>query len=604
MVFLQGHGLSPALAVRIFRRYRELAVRVVREEPFRLAEEVSGIGFRTADRLAARLGIPPDSPARIQAGIVHAANRFADDGHVFAVQEALLSAATAALAEAAGRDRPGAGPEGDEATDAERPEPPAGPGDPPPVPREAVAAEVAALVRSGRLVETHAGSEVRLALPALDAAERGVAAGLRRLLGHPAAPLDVDVDRALAWYQERRGVALAPLQRGAVEAALRETVLVVTGGPGTGKTTLVQAIVEIFARKGRRVALCAPTGRAAQRLGEAAGREAKTIHRLLEFDPQHGRFVRDDRRPLEADLVVADEASMIDVVLMNNLCKATAAGTRLLLVGDADQLPSVGPGNVLADVLASGAVPAVRLTEVFRQAQESRIIVNAHRIHAGRFPVATGGREDFFWIRKEEPEDILALCKRLVTADIPRRFGLDPRTDIQVLTPMRRGLLGAGNLNTELQALLNPRGAPVRGGHGLRVGDKVMQVENDYERDVYNGDVGNVADVDEDEGTASVRFGPRTVRYDARDLDALQLAYACSVHKAQGSEYPAVVIPLHTQHYMLLQRRLLYTAVTRGRRLVVLVGSPRALAIAVRDRRQVTRNTQLALRLREGASGA
>jgi exodeoxyribonuclease V alpha subunit len=585
MVFLQGHGIPPSLAVRIFRRYGNAAVRVVREEPFRLADDVAGIGFRTADRLAARLGVPPDSPARIQAGIVFAAHRAAEEGHVHTPRAALVAAAVATLAEASTR-----GP-------AARPDP-EGP-DPPPVPAEAVEAELGALLASGRLVATADGES--LALPALDTAERGVAESLARLLREPAAPLAVDLDRALAWYEERSGVRLAPQQVEAVAAALREPVLAVTGGPGTGKTTLLRCVVEIFARKGRRVLLCAPTGRAAQRLAEASGQEARTIHRLLEWDAREQRFRRDAAHPLQADLIVADECSMIDVVLMHRLCRAVPSGARLLLVGDADQLPSVGPGQVLADVLASGAVPAVRLQTVFRQAEESRIVRAAHRIREGAFPPASGGRDDFFFIRREDPEEILELCLRLVGSHIPRHFHLDPGDDVQVLTPMRRGLLGAGNLNARLQELLNPGGLPVRGGRGLRVGDRVLQAENDYERDVYNGDMGRVVAADEDEGTVTVRFGNRPVTYDARDLDALQLAYACSVHKAQGSEYPAVVIPLHTQHFMLLERRLLYTAVTRGRSVVVLVGSPRALGIALSDRRARPRRTDLARRLRAAA---
>lgn len=586
MVFLQGHGISPGLAARIFRRYGPAAVRIVREEPFRLADDVSGIGFRTADRLAARLGVPPDSPGRIQAGIVFAAHRSAEEGHVHTPRPLLVQAAAALLAEASARTA----------------DPAAAAPDPGPVAPEAVERELEALLRGGRLVPTGSAEEPCLALPALDAAERGVAAALPRLRRAGAAPLAVDLPRALAWYEERSGLRLAPQQAAAVASTLREPVLVVTGGPGTGKTTLLRCVVDIFLAKGMRVLLCAPTGRAAQRLAEAAGREARTIHRLLEWDPREGRFQRDAARPLLADLVVADEASMIDVVLMNSLCRAVPDGARLLLVGDADQLPSVGPGNVLSDVLSSGAVPAVRLQTVFRQAEESRIVRAAHRIRAGAFPVTDGGRDDFFFIRRDDPEEILALCLRLVARDIPRAFHLDPRQDVQVLTPMRRGLLGASNLNRELQGLLNPEGAAV-GGRGLRAGDRVMQVENDYERDVFNGDLGHVLGGDEDEGTVAVAFGPRTVAYDARDMDALQLAYACSVHKAQGSEYPAVVIPLHTQHFLLLERRLLYTAVTRGRTAVVLVGSPRALAIALSDRRAAPRRTQLAARLRATVAG-
>ncbi len=563
MIFLQGHGISPAFAIRIYRRYGPLAVATVRGNPFRLAEEVTGIGFRTADRIAANLGMDPAAPARIRAALVYSLNRLADEGHVWAAREALVAAA----AEVLGGEMP-------------------------------VAAELDGLVAEGRLAVDGA----RVALPALDAAERGVVSGLLRLMRTPARPLSVDLEAALAWYQQLGGIELAPLQRQAIGASLDAKVLIVTGGPGTGKTTLVRGIVEIHRRKGRRIELCAPTGRAAQRLGESAGQPARTIHRLLGFDPGRGAFQHDEQNPLDADLVIADESSMIDTVLMNSLLKAVPSAAQLILVGDADQLPSVGPGNVLGDLIASGAVRVIRLTEIFRQAGESRIVVNAHRIDAGEFPLLEGGRDDFFWVRREEPEAILAMVKRLVASDIPRRFHLDPVADVQVLTPMRRGLLGADSLNQELQGLLNPGGA--RGPRGLRVGDKVMQVENDYGRDVFNGDLGRIAALDEDEGSLAVRFGEREVGYDLRDLDEIALAYACSVHKAQGSEYPAVVIPLHTQHYMLLQRRLLYTAVTRGRRLVVLVGSRRALAIALRNRTAAPRGTALAERLRVAAAGA
>ncbi len=606
MIFLQGHGLSPALAVRIYRRYRARSVETVRENPFRLAEEIHGIGFRTADRIAARLGTAAASPERLRAGIRYTLNRCADDGDMFAERGELVRRAVGILSipRSVGRST---GPEGD-GTGA------LGPGDPAPaaVTPEALSAEVDGLIGDGALVRevvpvAGPGGITRelLALPALDAAERGVVSALLRLQRTPAPPLEVDAERAIAWYQGWRGITLAQFQRQAILSALHEKVLVVTGGPGTGKTTLVRGIVEIHARKGRRVLLCAPTGRAAQRLAESTGREARTIHRLLEFDPGSMRFRRDGENPLEADLVIADECSMIDTVLANNLLKAVPAAAQLLLVGDADQLPSVGPGNVLADLIASASLPVVRLTEIFRQAEASRIVVNAHRIHRGEYPVLGGGLDDFFWIKKEHPEDILAMVKRLVAEDIPRRFGFDPVREVQVLTPMRRGALGAVNLNVQLQALLNPHGAAIRhGAHDFRIGDKVMQIENDYDLDVYNGDIGCIEELDKEEGTLRVRFGDRSVGYDARDLGGLVLAYATSIHKAQGSEYPAVVIPLHSQHYLLLQRRLLYTAVTRGKRLVVLVGSARAMGIALHDRNAKPRNTRLAERLAAVTRGA
>jgi exodeoxyribonuclease V alpha subunit len=377
--------------------------------------------------------------------------------------------------------------------------------------------------------------------------------------------------------------------------------MVLTGGPGTGKTTLVNGALAAFGEAGARVLLCAPTGRAARRLAATTGRDARTIHRLLEFSPRQGAFERDRTRPLEADLVVVDEVSMVDVVLFQHLLDALPATCRLLLVGDGDQLPSVGPGSVLREVVRSERVAVVRLTEIFRQAAASRIVVNAHRINAGEPLVEDDGTDpsDFYFIRCAEPEAILDTLKRVVAERIPERFGLDPIADVQVLSPMHKGVLGAARLNAELQALLNPEGRELgRGAQALRRGDKVMQLRNNYDQDVYNGDIGRVLDLDEDRDEVAVRFDERTVRYEVRDLGELTLAYACSIHKAQGSEYPCVVIPLHTQHYVMLQRNLLYTGITRGRRLVVLVGSARALAMAIRNARTDERRTRLAARLR------
>ncbi len=578
MVFLQGHGISPALAARIHRRYGTLAVTTVRQEPYRLAEEVPGIGFRRADRIAAELGIPREAPARLRAGLIHVLTTQAEEGHVFCPLPTLVGAASEVLAEA---------------------DAPLALGD------AALEREVEALVREGRLEREEAGGQVRVLLPELAGAERQVARDLTRLLRGSTRPLVPDPQQAVARFGEAGGLRLAPAQEEAVRAALRDPVLVVTGGPGTGKTTLVRAVVRLLRGTGRRLALCAPTGRAAQRLGEATGQEARTIHRLLEWDPRGGGFGRNREHPLEADLVVADEASMIDVVLMRDLLAAVPPQAHLVLVGDVDQLPSVGPGNVLGDIIRSGAVPVARLDQVFRQAGESRIVMNAHRIQRGESPVLEGGREDFFWIRREDPGEILEQVKSLVAERIPHHLGLAGPEEVQVLTPMRRGELGANNLNLELQALLNPHGASVqRHPGGLRVGDRVMQVSNDYARDVFNGDVGRLEAADQEEGTVTVRFGDRDVRYDVRDLDSLALAYATSVHKAQGSEYPAVVLPLHTQHYVMLYRRLLYTAVTRGRRMVVLVGSGRALRLALEERGVQPRCTALAERLHAEASGS
>ncbi|MFQ5351035.1 MAG: ATP-dependent RecD-like DNA helicase, partial [Thermoanaerobaculia bacterium] len=403
---------------------------------------------------------------------------------------------------------------------------------------------------------------------------------------------------AIAWFEGRRHLELAEAQVEAVERALGEKVLVITGGPGTGKTTLIRAVVEILGRKGQQLLLAAPTGRAANRLALAAGLEARTIHRLLEYDPVGRGFRRGAQRPLEADLVIVDEASMLDVTLACQLLEAVAEGTRLILVGDVDQLPSVGPGRVLADVIRSRRVPVVRLRQIFRQAGRSMIVVNAHRILQGEQPrLDRSAAADFHFIERSEPEALLDTLKRVVTERVPAGFGLDPRRDIQVLSPMRRGLLGVENLNRELQAQLNPGGRPLAEGHRLRLGDRVMQLRNNYELEVFNGDVGRIERAEAAGQRVSVGFDGRIVVYEAASLDELALAYACSVHKSQGSEYPCVVMPLHTQHFIMLQRNLLYTAVTRGKRLVVLIGDRRALGTAVRNRSTERRFTLLAERL-------
>jgi exodeoxyribonuclease V alpha subunit len=567
MVFLQSHGVSTTFAVKIFKRYGQKAITVVKENPYRLAEEIFGIGFLTADRIASRLGIEPTSPQRAEAGVLHVLGELSGEGHLFCPREALIERAAEILE----------------------------------IPADGIDAAIEALAGREQLVleELEAGCAVYLA--SLHASEVGVASRLRAIIDEPVAELEIDLERAIAWFEDRQGIELAAQQREAIRRAAASKVLVITGGPGTGKTTIVNGILQILASKGRRLLLCAPTGRAAKRLSETTGEEARTIHRLLEFNPRKMRFERGPDAPLEADLLVVDETSMVDVVLFYNLLKAVPDRCQLVLVGDVDQLPSVGPGNALRDLIGSGVPDVVRLTEIFRQAQASLIVVNAHAVNRGELPrLAPGDIGDFFFIEREEPEAALGTLKEVVQHRIPRRFGVDPVREIQVLTPMHKGLLGSRNLNTELQALLNPRGETiVRGSRIYRVGDKVMQVRNNYDLDVYNGDIGQIARVDPVERQVVVRVDEREVIYDASDLDELVLGYACSVHKAQGSEYPVVVLPLHTQHYPMLQRNLLYTGITRGRRLVVLVGSRRALAIAVKNSAVRQRNSWLAARLRE-----
>ncbi len=570
MLFLQSHGVTTSHAIRIYKEYKERAIAIVKENPYRLALDVFGIGFKTADQIAQNLGVEPSSPQRAEAGLLHLLKELAEDGHVFCPEDILIESAEKILA----------------------------------IERPVILRAIETLALTGHaVIETPAANGARaIYLTSLHSAETTTASILIRLIETPAKPIRIDADRAIAWFEEGHRITLAPQQAEAIRRAIREGVLVITGGPGTGKTTLINGIIRILEKKGRRILLAAPTGRASKRMQEASGHEAKTIHRLLEFSPKSLSFQRDQGHPLAADVLIVDEFSMVDIVLAHSLLKAIPPACQLILVGDIDQLPSVGPGSVLGDVIRSGTIGIVRLEQIFRQAEKSRIVVNAHRVNRGQMPlveeVASG--TDFFFINREDPEEILASMKSLVTERIPQRFGLDPIADVQVLTPMHKGLLGATNLNAELQQLLNPSGETIaRGGRVFRVGDKVLQIRNNYDLDVYNGDIGRIVRCDAVDQKVHVRYEDRSVAYEYAQLDEIVLAYACSIHKAQGSEYPAVVIPLHTQHYMMLQRNLLYTGITRGRRLVVLIGSNRALALAVKNNRLQERHTRLAERLRE-----
>ena len=578
MVFLQGYGVSPAFAARIYKRYGAASIARVRENPYRLAFDVWGIGFLSADKLAAALGIARDAPARIEAGVRHALDDDASAGHVFVPRARLMQKAAALLD----------------------------------VPEDSAGEAVDRLARTGEVAIDASfvddPREPAVYEAQLYRAESALAAGLQRLLAAPAPAVLGNEDKAIAWYEREAGISLARQQVEAVKLALHAKVAVITGGPGVGKTTIVRGIVSILKRKGLTVALAAPTGRAAKRLADATGEPASTLHRLLEWRPANATFARCAARPLEGDLLIVDEASMIDVRLGADLVAALASTARLILVGDIDQLPSVGPGTVLADVIGSGAVPTVRLTEIFRQAAQSLIVVNAHRIQEGEMPdlgaAPTGGqkregepdRRDFFFLEEDDPVKAALLIRDLVTVRLPRRYGFSP-SDVQVLSPMHRGELGAGNLNQLLQEALTAGAAGIeRGARVLRVGDKVMQVRNDYDKEVWNGDSGIVETASAE--ALAVRFDDRVVEYALDELDALVLAYAATVHKSQGSEYPAVVVPVHTQHYVMLQRNLLYTAVTRGKRLVVLVGTRKALALAVRNADVGARASGLAARLR------
>lgn len=568
MLFLQSHGVSTGLAVKIFKQYGDEAIAIVQENPYRLAKDIWGIGFKTADKVARQMGVAHDAPQRIEAGLRYVLGTFSDEGHCFATRLQLLDAATQILE----------------------------------VPTAGCEPALEGLLQQEELI----AEDEAIYLPPFFRAEASVAAKLRLLLRSPRDRLEtftaLDWDRAFTGLDARNDFKLAEAQRRAVRMALTHKVAILTGGPGTGKTTITRAIIQLLQSKGCSVLLAAPTGRAAKRLSELTGLEAKTLHRLLEYKPAQGnRFLRDSENPLDTDLIIVDEASMIDILLINHLLQAVEAGSHLLLVGDGDQLPSVGPGNVLQDLIASTVIPVTRLETIFRQADDSFIIVNAHRINHGELPLFPPETRDFFLFHQEDPEQATELVLDIVARRIPAKFGLDARRDVQVLSPMHRGPAGVSALNRRLQEVLNPPAADkTQITHGLRIlrtGDRVMQIHNDYERQVFNGDMGYIIAIDLEDQTVTIAFDDTTALYEFSELDAIVHAYAVSIHKAQGSEFPAVVLPLLTQHYMMLQRNLLYTGVTRARSLVVLVGGVRAIAIAVRNDKIARRNTRLAQRL-------
>jgi exodeoxyribonuclease V alpha subunit len=551
---------------------------VVKQNPYRLATDIFGIGFKTADRIAQQLGFPLDSELRVAAGILYVLDLLSGEGHVYAPREHLVAECRKVLN----------------------------------IDRETVHRALDKLTAERRIVVEGIGKdkgsaglkESAVYLTHFFVCETGLAERLKFLRTAPKSLRSVRVEDALTWVQKRLAIGLAEKQVSAVRAALTEKVLVITGGPGTGKTTIINAVLQIFTRMGVRVLMAAPTGRAAKRMSEACDHAARTVHRLLEYSLAEGGFQRDENNPLRCDLLVIDEASMIDTVLMYHLLKAVPDGATFVLVGDVNQLPSVGAGNVLKDIIDSGITAVVELREIFRQARHSRIVVNAHRINSGLMPEWTPASSvapalsDFYFIQQEDPEKVLDIILELAKERIPRRFGLDPFDDIQVLTPMHRGVIGAENLNRRLQETLNPdRDLVRRGDSELRLLDKVMQIKNNYDKDVFNGDIGRVSRIDPSGQEVVIRFEDQDVIYGFPELDEIILAYAISVHKSQGSEYPAVIIPVTTQHFLLLQRNLMYTAVTRGRRLVVMVGTRKALAIAVGNAEPQRRYTRLRERL-------
>ncbi len=576
MIFLQDHGVGPGYSARIYKQYGNASIEIVKENPYRLAMDVFGIGFVTADKIAGTLGFAKDSKLRAEAGILYVLHELTDEGHVYYPYEPLIDKCKEMLA----------------------------------IDREIIVKAIETIAGDKRIVieqikrNGDAIEENRKAvyLSGYHTAETQLTARLKALIRTPQALRGIEAGKAISWIQEKLSITLADQQIEAVRCVTGNKVMVITGGPGTGKTTLINAIIRICSVIKTKIMLAAPTGRAAKRMTEATGYEAKTIHRLLEYSLQKGGFQKNEDAPLDCELLIVDEASMIDTLLMHHLLKAVPAGATLVMVGDINQLPSVGAGNVLKDIIESRAVPVVELNEIFRQARESSIIVAAHMINEGRMPNLKSSQDkldDFYFIEQEDPQKVMELIITLVKERIPRRFGFDPLDDIQVLTPMHRGIVGGTNLNRELQKALNPGDEGVtRMGRLYRVNDKVMQILNNYDKEIYNGDIGRILSIDTEAQEIIVSIDNREIPYGFSEMDELVHAYAVSIHKSQGSEYPAVVIPILTQHYLLLQRNLLYTGVTRGKKLVVIIGTRKAMAIAVRNNKTEKRYTLLSERMK------
>ncbi len=580
MIFLQSHGVGSGYAAKIFKQYGKGSIEIVRANPYRLAADIFGIGFVTADKIAEKLGFARNSLQRVAAGILYVLHQMADEGHVFYPYELLIAKCRDILD----------------------------------VERESVvqaldsAAHAKQIVLEDDFSRKKAKGDMAVYLLKYYVCETGIADRLTALLQAPRASGTIKQEHFVDKVLNKLTINLAARQIEAVRQAVRSKVMVITGGPGTGKTTIINCIIGICRAAGAKFLLAAPTGRAAKRMSEATGGEAKTIHRMLEFSPKQGGFQKNFESPLDCNMLIVDEASMIDSMLMHHLLKAVPLAATLILVGDVNQLPSVGAGNVLKDIIGSKSIPMVELNEIFRQARESLIIVNAHKINSGILPSvhpASEKLEDFYFVERKAPEEVVRLIVELVKERIPKRFALDPFDDIQVLTPMHKGTVGAENLNLELQKALNPSATAVaRSGRNFRLHDKVMQIKNNYDKEVFNGDIGKIAAIDFETQEVVISFDGRRVDYDFTDLDEIVPAYAVSIHKSQGSEYPAVVIPVSTQHYILLQRNLIYTGITRGKKLVVLVGTRQALAIAVNNNKIQQRFTRLKVRLQTLVSGS
>lgn len=562
MLFLQTHGVSSTYAYRIFKKYQNQSIKVVRRNPYVLATDIRGIGFKSADKIAASLGIDLKSPLRAKAGIIHTLDLSLSEGHSYLPKSQLIEKARLLLG----------------------------------VDSETLENAFKGLLLSHDLIM----EDERAYLAQMARVENSVASRIKDLQVSPNILPKINSHAAIQWVEARSTLRLSEGQKLAIKMATSSKILIITGGPGTGKTTLLKSLITIFDAKKIQTVLAAPTGRAAKRLAESTGKTAKTVHRLLEYSPIEGGFQRNPGNPLEADVVIIDEASMLDVLLTNSLLGAMAFTSSLILVGDADQLPSVGPGNVLRDLIESEQVPVIRLDTIFRQARESDIVVNAHRVNEGKLPIKNpveNKLSDFYLIEKEDPDDIVRVIKELISNRIPNRFKFNPVDEIQILTPMNRGQVGTERLNNEIRELVNPTGKSIKGDR-FRVGDRVMQVRNNYEKEVFNGDIGCITSFDENWDEILIEFDSRKLTYHVNELDELTLAYAVTIHKSQGSEYPCVVVPLSTQHYVMLKRNLLYTAITRGRKLVVLVANPKAMEIAVAEKNIERRFTALAHKLR------
>lgn len=566
MIFLQEHNVGPSFAAKIYKQYGQESIGKIKNNPYQLASDIYGIGFLTADKIAQSLGIPPDSLLRVKEGTVYVLNKLTDSGHMYYPMDNLITRVVEALE----------------------------------INNQLAETAINELCNEDRAIVEEKQDEKLVYLKSLYMIEKKLAQNLLRLREYNSSIREIDTEKAIKWAEEKLGIEFAQQQKQAIASTVQNKITVITGGPGTGKTTIINAVLEILKAIKSKVILTAPTGRAAKRMNEATNFPATTIHRLLKYKPNERKFKHDQDNPLDTDTVIIDEASMIDAKLMNDTLKAIPSCANLVLIGDINQLPSVGPGDVLKNVINSKQFKTVTLNEIFRQSKASQIVTNAHKINMGQIPVLKNeDKSDFYFVQKDEPEEVVSTILELCKNRIPKAFGFNPSEDIQVLSPIHKSVTGVGHLNIELQKILNPQGKEfIRGNRTYRVGDKVMQMRNNYDKNVFNGDIGKIYSIDLEEQEVVINFGENKVTYDFSEMDEVVLSYATSVHKSQGSEYPVVVIPITMQHYIMLQRNLIYTGVTRGKKLVILVGSKKALAIAVKNNKQQKRFTNLEERLK------